>query len=270
MEQTQERKQATPRANTTSPSGRNVKASKIPLRARKNKKAKSAFCDFSTLLKQAFLRKKLRRNIMIIINNNAKQGTTIDIRELTHLCVYDKKGNYSLKSDFYCEVKDNGDIIVETTLSAPQEIKRRIEKFLYSTLENCKKIIFKHQEKARKLNKLLNESLIKDTMYYVCEDLQGGSFGMGRDFTIDQWRMQAYEWCFMDENYEVMKIIKDTPDNEVLDWIAEYWALRFKKVRKDKKHLSAGSNDFTEYITPDTYFENVYYDETEEKKNENN
>lgn len=82
--------------------------------------------------------------------------------------------------------------------------------------------------------------------------------------------MQAYEWCFMDENYEVMKIIKDTPDNEVLDWIAEYWALRFKKVRKDKKHLSAGSNGFTEYITPDTYFENVYYDETEEKKNENN
>lgn len=58
MEQTQERKQATPKANTTSPSGRNVKASKIPVRARKNKKAKSAFCDFSTPLKQAFLRKK--------------------------------------------------------------------------------------------------------------------------------------------------------------------------------------------------------------------
>lgn len=84
---------------------------------------------------------------MIIINNNAKQGTTIDIRELTHLCVYDKKGNYSLKSDFYCEVKDNGDIIVETTLSAPQEIKRRIEKFLYSTLENCKKLFLSIKKK---------------------------------------------------------------------------------------------------------------------------
>ena len=243
---------------------------KNTIESQKEQKGKKCFLRLFHPTQTSLSAKKLRRNVMIIINNNAKQGTTIDIRELTHLCVYDKKGNYSLKSDFYCEVKDNGDIIVETTLSAPQEIKRRIEKFLYSTLENCKKIIFKHQEKARKLNKLLNESLIKDARYYVCEDLQGGSFGMGRDFTIDQWRMQAYEWCFMDENYEVMKIIKDTPDNEVLDWIAEYWALRFKKVRKDKKHLSAGSNDFTEYITPDTYFENVYYDETEEKKNENN
>lgn len=57
MEQTQKHKQTTPKANTTSPSGRNVKALKIPLRARKNKKAKSAFCDFFTLFKPAFLRK---------------------------------------------------------------------------------------------------------------------------------------------------------------------------------------------------------------------
>lgn len=46
MEQTQGRKQATPKANTTSPSGRNVKASKIPLRARKNKKAKVLSATF--------------------------------------------------------------------------------------------------------------------------------------------------------------------------------------------------------------------------------
>ena len=66
--------------------------------------------------------------------------------------------------------------------------------------------------------------------YKVVEDLQGGDFGMGRNFTISQWRKQAMEWCYTDENYGIMKELYETKDEEVLDTIAEIWGIKFTEM----------------------------------------
>lgn len=71
--------------------------------------------------------------------------------------------------------------------------------------------------------------------YKVVRDLQGGEFGMGRDFTIEQWRKNALEWCYSDDSYGLAKELYELNSEDVLGYIAEVWALEFKKVRKDKK-----------------------------------
>lgn len=81
--------------------------------------------------------------------------------------------------------------------------------------------------------------------------------------------MQAYEWCFADDNYDLMLEVKKCPDDALLQYISDIWQIKFRKVRKDKLNLKS-ANDFAEYATPDIYFKKVYYDETEENKNENN
>lgn len=75
--------------------------------------------------------------------------------------------------------------------------------------------------------------------YRVSEDLQNGEFGMYRDLTITGWKMQALEWCYMDDNDELAEYIyKKLPDNETIDFIGTLWALKFRKVRKDKKKIN--------------------------------
>ena len=74
--------------------------------------------------------------------------------------------------------------------------------------------------------------------YRVSRDLQHGEFGMYRDLTITEWKMQALEWCYVDDNYELAEFIyKKLPDNETIDFIGELWALEFRKVRKDKQKI---------------------------------
>ena len=83
------------------------------------------------------------------------------------------------------------------------------------------------------------------TRYYVYEDLQNTDFAMGVYYTIEQWQKQALEWCYMDENYELASVIYCLPQEEILDFIAELWALRFRKCRKDRKHFN--EDDLTAY-----------------------
>lgn len=78
---------------------------------------------------------------------------------------------------------------------------------------------------------------MNNTRYRVVIDYQGGEFAMGRDYTIEQWRKQAIEWCFMDENDELAEYMYMLKPERVLDQIAELWAVKFRKVRADKKHF---------------------------------
>lgn len=86
-----------------------------------------------------------------------------------------------------------------------------------------------------------------EARYYVCEDLQGTDFGTNRDFTIEQWRGQALEWAFSDDSYGVMRELAELPQEQVLGYIAEFWALRFRKCRKDKKHFRWADEQFWTY-----------------------
>lgn len=68
--------------------------------------------------------------------------------------------------------------------------------------------------------------------YRVTEDLQGGEFGMYRDYTLKEWRDQAIEWCEMDENYTTARALKryEIKNRDLIAFIADYWQLEFAEV----------------------------------------
>ena len=68
------------------------------------------------------------------------------------------------------------------------------------------------------------------TKYRVIKDLQGGSFGMYRDFTVEKWREQAIEWADMDDNEELIAVLECLKDEKVIPFIADFWELEFEAV----------------------------------------
>ena len=56
--------------------------------------------------------------------------------------------------------------------------------------------------------------------YRVSEDLQGGEFGMYRDYTVEQWRNQAIEWATMDDNDGLVESLCQLKQHEVIGFIA--------------------------------------------------
>jgi hypothetical protein len=90
--------------------------------------------------------------------------------------------------------------------------------------------------------------------YYVYQDLQNTDFAMGRCYTIEQWRKQALEWCYIDENYDLAEILYNMKNEYILDAISELWALIFRKCRKDRKHFSKDDlNDFEDETLEEFY-----------------
>ena len=67
--------------------------------------------------------------------------------------------------------------------------------------------------------------------YRVIEDLQGSEFGMGRDYTIQEWRKQAIEWADSDENDDLISELQTMNDEHLLDFIGNIWDLRFEKCK---------------------------------------
>jgi hypothetical protein len=91
--------------------------------------------------------------------------------------------------------------------------------------------------------------------YRVVRDLQGGEFGMGRDYTANEWLELAVEWrdaddswgdygegvdCDGDKHLDSKtwfikfwkKIIKDGREQELIDYIADIWGLVFEEVKE--------------------------------------
>lgn len=89
--------------------------------------------------------------------------------------------------------------------------------------------------------------------YRVVRDLQGGEFGMGRDYTAEEWLEQAVDWrdsddswgdygegvdCYGNKHLDSRswfikfwkRMIKDGREQELIDYIADIWALEFEKV----------------------------------------
>lgn len=66
--------------------------------------------------------------------------------------------------------------------------------------------------------------------YYVSHDYQGGSFGQDRELTIDEWREQALDWVDMDEYYELVEYIKSIHNEDLLDFMSEFWEIEFSRV----------------------------------------
>lgn len=77
--------------------------------------------------------------------------------------------------------------------------------------------------------------------YRVVRDLQGGEFGMGRDYTATEWLEQAREWCQADDNTDLDNELEriqnngNWSDEEVINFIGEYWQLEFEQIKKGEK-----------------------------------
>lgn len=69
--------------------------------------------------------------------------------------------------------------------------------------------------------------------YRVVADLQGGDFGMGRDYTIDEWREQAIEWADWDESDELREYLERLNGLDVLEYIQQTWEIVFEEVKED-------------------------------------
>lgn len=77
--------------------------------------------------------------------------------------------------------------------------------------------------------------------YRVVADYQGGSFGMDRDYTAEEWLEQMEDWALADGwdsddlETEVMywqNKIKQGKEQELIDYIAEVWTLGFEEVKE--------------------------------------
>lgn len=73
--------------------------------------------------------------------------------------------------------------------------------------------------------------------YRVVRDLQGGEFGMGRDYTATEWLEQAREWCWADDNDELDNVLErmdkeEKNDNNILDLISNIWQIEFEEVKE--------------------------------------
>lgn len=70
---------------------------------------------------------------------------------------------------------------------------------------------------------------MNNDLYYVSRDLQGGEFAMGRTQSIEDWRKNAMEWAWSDDNDWLIDELSILPQNEVIDFISEIWQLEFTK-----------------------------------------
>lgn len=106
--------------------------------------------------------------------------------------------------------------------------------YLYCGIGKFCKTLKEAQGYKRTIEKVEKDG---DVRYRVSDDLQGGDFGMYRDYTVEQWRDQAIEWATMDDNDELVETLCGLKQNDLMEYIAELWALKFRKVRKDKKKM---------------------------------
>lgn len=75
----------------------------------------------------------------------------------------------------------------------------------------------------------------------VVRDLQGGSFGMDRVYTADEWLSQGRDWCWHDDNDEMDNYLEEIQnhrdewaDEDIIETIALYWELEMAEVKDIK------------------------------------
>lgn len=68
--------------------------------------------------------------------------------------------------------------------------------------------------------------------YKVVQDLQGGSFGVDRNFTLKEWREQAIQWANMDEDFTLARRLEryEIKNKDLLPFIASWWSLEFAEA----------------------------------------
>lgn len=128
------------------------------------------------------------------------------------------------------------------------EILNNNDKQYIQEMIDSLKDYYNSEEIIRELESKIKGEKMREARYRVVVDFQGGEFAMYRDYTIEQWKKQALEWCYMDDNDELAEALyndyKRFDDKTILLEIGEIWAIQFRKVRKDKKDFSKWEEDY--------------------------
>ena len=72
-------------------------------------------------------------------------------------------------------------------------------------------------------------------LYEVVEDLQGGEFGMGRQYTIEEWKQQALEWAWQDDAEELIEFLENMKEAKIIEFIEWVWDLKIEEVKNNEK-----------------------------------
>jgi len=90
--------------------------------------------------------------------------------------------------------------------------------------------------------------------YKVVHDRQGGEFGMDRNYTEEQWRKQALEWCWVDDDAHLAEMVMAVDNGYVIDFISGMWDLEFAKVGGDESISKEDEDAFCE-LTAEEYYD---------------
>ena len=93
-------------------------------------------------------------------------------------------------------------------------------------------------ERKRKDTKTLyrgDEKIMSKKLYEVVEDLQGGEFGMGRQYTIEEWKQQALEWAWQDDAEELIEFLENMKEAKIIEFIEWVWDLKIEEVKNNEK-----------------------------------
>lgn len=69
----------------------------------------------------------------------------------------------------------------------------------------------------------------KQKLYKCVEDFQNTGWCIGEVGTVNEWRQKAIEWADSDELYGVLKELKKMAQSKVLDFISDFWEIRFEE-----------------------------------------
>ena len=73
---------------------------------------------------------------------------------------------------------------------------------------------------------------MKTKNYKCVKDLQGGDWCVGVTQSIEEWRENAIEWADSDGYEGVVEILKELPQNEVIDYIQDFWQIEIIEVKE--------------------------------------
>lgn len=66
--------------------------------------------------------------------------------------------------------------------------------------------------------------------YECVEDYQKTDWCVGEIDTIEGWRKRAIEWADSDGYDDVIEQLNRLPENEVMDYISDFWEIGFKEI----------------------------------------
>lgn len=109
----------------------------------------------------------------------------------------------------WADMDENEDLI--------KELQKCAKKNVIAFISNIWELKFEERKKAKE--------------YKCIKDLRGTHWREGEINTIEGWREIAIRWAFDDGDDGTLEILEKMPEENVMDFISEYYDFKFKGVK---------------------------------------